>query len=82
MHCITEQQRLWQVWFVKDAKKRTKRRGLTGQEVKDLNMFVKDKIDETIKEHDRNMHAMSNFKDLSISSSNNSIKSIISEASN
>eukprot|EP00957_Ditylum_brightwellii_P039401 2980831-Ditylum_brightwellii.AAC.1 len=45
-------------------------------------MFVKDKIKETIKERDRNMHAMSNFKDLSISSSNNIIKSIISNTSN
>eukprot|EP00957_Ditylum_brightwellii_P085365 6494187-Ditylum_brightwellii.AAC.1 len=82
MHCITKQQRLWQVWFVKDAKRRAKKCGLTGREVKDLNAFVKDKIDETIKERDCNMHAMSNFEDLSISSSNDSIESIISDTSN
>eukprot|EP00957_Ditylum_brightwellii_P021737 1639756-Ditylum_brightwellii.AAC.1 len=44
-------------------------------------MFVKDKIKETIKERDCDMHAMSNFKDLSISSSNDSIKSIVSNTS-
>eukprot|EP00957_Ditylum_brightwellii_P122699 9357592-Ditylum_brightwellii.AAC.1 len=36
-HRITEKQRLRQVRFVKDAKRCTKRRGLTGKEVKDLN---------------------------------------------
>eukprot|EP00957_Ditylum_brightwellii_P152818 11632530-Ditylum_brightwellii.AAC.1 len=36
-HCITEQQRLRQVWFVKDAKRHAKKHGLTGKEVKDLN---------------------------------------------
>eukprot|EP00957_Ditylum_brightwellii_P025080 1897929-Ditylum_brightwellii.AAC.1 len=61
MHCITEQQRFRQVRFVKDAEKRTKKCGLTGREVEDLNMFVKDKIEETIKECSRNMHTMSNF---------------------
>eukprot|EP00957_Ditylum_brightwellii_P127174 9697098-Ditylum_brightwellii.AAC.1 len=59
-----------------------KRRGLTGHKVKDLNAFVKDKIDKTIKERNHNMHAMSNFEDLSISSSNDSIESIISNTSN
>eukprot|EP00957_Ditylum_brightwellii_P182555 13906305-Ditylum_brightwellii.AAC.1 len=44
-------------------------------------MFVKDKINETIKERNCNMHAMSNFKDLSISSSNESIQSIVSDTS-
>eukprot|EP00957_Ditylum_brightwellii_P048657 3691996-Ditylum_brightwellii.AAC.1 len=73
MHRITEQQRLHQVRFVKDAKRRAKKRGLTGREVKDLNVFVKDKIKETIKERDRNMHTMSNFDNLSISSSNDSM---------
>eukprot|EP00957_Ditylum_brightwellii_P027122 2049923-Ditylum_brightwellii.AAC.1 len=48
-HCITEQQRLWQVRFVKDAERWAKKCGLTGKEVKDLNAFVKDKIKETIK---------------------------------
>eukprot|EP00957_Ditylum_brightwellii_P167306 12736015-Ditylum_brightwellii.AAC.1 len=48
-HCITEQQRLWQVWFVKDAERQAKRCSLTGKEVEDLNAFVKDKIKETIK---------------------------------
>eukprot|EP00957_Ditylum_brightwellii_P187595 14284837-Ditylum_brightwellii.AAC.1 len=73
-HHITEQQRLRQLWSVKDAKRRAKRCNLTGKEVKDLNTFVKDKIDETIKECNRNMHAMSYFEDLSISSSNESIQ--------
>eukprot|EP00957_Ditylum_brightwellii_P088239 6721969-Ditylum_brightwellii.AAC.1 len=76
-----EQQRLRQVWFVKDAKRHAKRHGLTGKEVKDLNTFVKDKIDETIKEHNRDMQTMSDFKDLSISSSDESIQSIISNTS-
>eukprot|EP00957_Ditylum_brightwellii_P119124 9086885-Ditylum_brightwellii.AAC.1 len=80
-HCITDQQRLWQVWFVKDAKRQTKKCVLTGKEVKDLNKFVKDKIKETIKECNRNMHLMSNFEDLSISSSNESIQGIISDTS-
>eukprot|EP00957_Ditylum_brightwellii_P012176 920173-Ditylum_brightwellii.AAC.1 len=44
-------------------------------------MFVKDKIDKTIKERDHNMHVMINFKDLSISSSNESIQSIINNTS-
>eukprot|EP00957_Ditylum_brightwellii_P078133 5940246-Ditylum_brightwellii.AAC.1 len=38
-------------------------RNLTGREIKDLNVFVKDKINETNKERDCNMHAMNNFKD-------------------
>eukprot|EP00957_Ditylum_brightwellii_P002979 228075-Ditylum_brightwellii.AAC.1 len=59
------------------AKRHAKRCGLTGKEVKDLNAFVKDKINETIKERNRNMHTMSNLKDLSISSSNESIQGII-----
>eukprot|EP00957_Ditylum_brightwellii_P022243 1679003-Ditylum_brightwellii.AAC.1 len=41
-------------------------------------MFVKDKIDETIKERNCDMHAMSIVEDLSISSSNESIQSISS----
>eukprot|EP00957_Ditylum_brightwellii_P059189 4492127-Ditylum_brightwellii.AAC.1 len=77
-----EQQRLRQVWFVKDAERRAKKRGLTGREVKNLNTFVKDKIKETIKERDHDMHAMSNFDNMSISSSNDSIKSIISDTFN
>eukprot|EP00957_Ditylum_brightwellii_P146162 11128968-Ditylum_brightwellii.AAC.1 len=60
----------------------SKRQGLIGKEVKDLNTFVKDKINKTIKEHNCNMHVMSDFKDLSISSSNESIKSIKSVISN
>eukprot|EP00957_Ditylum_brightwellii_P006613 501770-Ditylum_brightwellii.AAC.1 len=74
MHPITEQQRLWQVRFVKDAK----RHDLTGKEVMDLNVFIKDKINEMIKERNRNMHTMSNFEDLSISLSKKSIQSVIS----
>eukprot|EP00957_Ditylum_brightwellii_P024338 1835957-Ditylum_brightwellii.AAC.1 len=77
-----EQQRLQQVRFVKDTERRAKRRSLTGKEVKDLNAFVKNKINETIKERDRGMHVMSNFEDLSTSSSNESIQSIISNTSN
>eukprot|EP00957_Ditylum_brightwellii_P006970 528232-Ditylum_brightwellii.AAC.1 len=66
MHRITEQQRLWQVRFVKVAESCAKRRGLTGKKVKDLNAFVKDK----------------NFEDLSISLSDDSIKIIRSNTSN
>eukprot|EP00957_Ditylum_brightwellii_P030620 2320508-Ditylum_brightwellii.AAC.1 len=62
-HCITEQQRLWQVQFAKDNKRQAKKSGLTGKEVKDLNASVKDKIKEMIKERNHNMHAMSNFED-------------------
>eukprot|EP00957_Ditylum_brightwellii_P171977 13093665-Ditylum_brightwellii.AAC.2 len=80
-HRITEQQRLRQVQFVKDAKRRAKRCGLTGKEVKDLNAFIKDKINKTLKERNRDMHTTSNFEDLSISSSNKSIQSIISNTS-
>eukprot|EP00957_Ditylum_brightwellii_P091864 6994686-Ditylum_brightwellii.AAC.1 len=80
-HCIVEQQRLWQVWFVKDAKRQAKKCGLAGKEVKDFNVFVKDKIKETIEECNCDMHAMSNFEDLSISLSNKSIQSIISDTS-
>eukprot|EP00957_Ditylum_brightwellii_P195008 14857619-Ditylum_brightwellii.AAC.1 len=61
-HHITEQQRLQQVWFIKDAERQAKKHGLTGKEVKDLNAFAKDKIKETTKEHNCDMHAMSNFK--------------------
>eukprot|EP00957_Ditylum_brightwellii_P153666 11694169-Ditylum_brightwellii.AAC.1 len=75
------QQRLWQVRFVKDAKKQAKKRGLTGKEIKDLNVFIKDKIKEMIKERNRDMHTMSSFKDPSISSSNKIIQSIISNTS-
>eukprot|EP00957_Ditylum_brightwellii_P209591 15362382-Ditylum_brightwellii.AAC.1 len=67
---------------MKDAKRRAKKHGLTGREVKDLNAFVKDKIKETIKEHDCDMHAMSDFDNLFISSSDNSMESIISDTSN
>eukprot|EP00957_Ditylum_brightwellii_P186993 14241216-Ditylum_brightwellii.AAC.1 len=81
-HRIMEQQRLQQVRFVKDAKRRAKRRSLTGKEVKDLNVFAKDKIDKTIKDRNCDMHAMSDFKDLLISSSDESIQSIISNTSN
>eukprot|EP00957_Ditylum_brightwellii_P097571 7431033-Ditylum_brightwellii.AAC.1 len=76
-HNITEQQRLQQVRFVKDAEKQAKKCGLSAKEVKDLNAFVKDKIHEMIKECNCNMHAMSNFEDLSLSSINESVQSII-----
>ena len=60
---------------MKDAKRHAKKRSLTGREVKDLNAFVKDKM------RDCNMQRMSNFKDLSISSSNEIIQIIISNTS-
>eukprot|EP00957_Ditylum_brightwellii_P022067 1664664-Ditylum_brightwellii.AAC.1 len=66
---------------IKDAKRWAKKRGLTCKEVKDLNAFVKDKIKERIKERNRGVHTMNDFKDLSISSSNESIQSIISDTS-
>eukprot|EP00957_Ditylum_brightwellii_P167710 12767304-Ditylum_brightwellii.AAC.1 len=78
-HRTTEQQRLRQVRFVKDTERRARKRGLTGKEVKDLNAFVKDKIDKTIKERDRDMQAMSDFDDIFLSSSNESMESIISD---
>eukprot|EP00957_Ditylum_brightwellii_P066505 5048935-Ditylum_brightwellii.AAC.1 len=80
-HRVTEQQRLQQVLFVKDTKRWATRCSLTGKEVKDLNVFVKDKIKETNKEHNRDMHMMSDFEDLSISMSDKSIQSIISNTS-
>eukprot|EP00957_Ditylum_brightwellii_P014805 1116361-Ditylum_brightwellii.AAC.1 len=54
IHHIMEQQRLQQVWFVKDAKSWAKKRSLTGKEVRDLNEFIKDKIKEMIKECNHN----------------------------
>eukprot|EP00957_Ditylum_brightwellii_P063486 4819465-Ditylum_brightwellii.AAC.1 len=69
-----EQQRLQQVRFFKDAERRAKKRSLTGKEVSNLNAFDKDKIKETIKECNRDMHTMSDFEDLSISLSNKSIQ--------
>eukprot|EP00957_Ditylum_brightwellii_P005681 433137-Ditylum_brightwellii.AAC.1 len=81
MHHITDQQRLWQVLFVKNTERKAKKHDLTGKEVKDLNMFVKDKTKESIKDCNHNMHAISNFKDLSISLSSKSIQSIINNTS-
>eukprot|EP00957_Ditylum_brightwellii_P125169 9542392-Ditylum_brightwellii.AAC.1 len=69
-----EQQRLWQVRFVKDAKSQAKKRSLSTKEAKNLNMFVKDKINEMIKQRNHGMHIISNFEDLSISSSNKSVQ--------
>eukprot|EP00957_Ditylum_brightwellii_P161045 12260844-Ditylum_brightwellii.AAC.1 len=80
-HCITEEQRLWQVHFVKDVESRTKKCGLNIKEAKDLNKFGKDNIDETIKQCNCDMHTMSNFKYLSISLSDESVKSIVSDTS-
>eukprot|EP00957_Ditylum_brightwellii_P034120 2586407-Ditylum_brightwellii.AAC.1 len=80
-HRFTEQQRLWQDQFVKDVKRHAKKQRLCGKEVKDLSTSVKDKNNETIKQHTHNMHAMNNFKDLSISLSNESFQSIISNTS-
>eukprot|EP00957_Ditylum_brightwellii_P055568 4211135-Ditylum_brightwellii.AAC.1 len=62
-HYIMEEQRLWQVWFVKDAKRYAKKHTLSAKEVKNLNTFIKNKIDETIKQYNCNMHMMSNFED-------------------
>eukprot|EP00957_Ditylum_brightwellii_P081556 6204427-Ditylum_brightwellii.AAC.1 len=76
-----EQQSLWQVRFVKDAERRAKKRSLTGREVKDPNMFVNNKIKENFKERDRDMHAMSDFDNLSLSSGDESMESIISNTS-
>eukprot|EP00957_Ditylum_brightwellii_P072370 5500522-Ditylum_brightwellii.AAC.1 len=67
---------------MKDSERRARKRGLKGKEVKDLNAFVKDKVDKTIKERDCNMHAMSNFDNTSLSSSDDSIMSIVSNTSN
>eukprot|EP00957_Ditylum_brightwellii_P053383 4046222-Ditylum_brightwellii.AAC.1 len=67
MYHITKQQRLQQAQLVEDAKSWAKKCGLNAKEVKDLNTFIKDKINETIKERDSNMHTMRNFEDLSIS---------------
>eukprot|EP00957_Ditylum_brightwellii_P109132 8325334-Ditylum_brightwellii.AAC.1 len=64
-----------------DTKRCAKKCNLSAKEVKDLNMFVKDKIDEKINQCNCNMHKMSNFKDLSISSSDKSIQSIIGKTS-
>eukprot|EP00957_Ditylum_brightwellii_P050291 3814177-Ditylum_brightwellii.AAC.1 len=57
------------------------KRRLTDKEVNDLNTFVKEKIKETVKEYNHDMHTTSDFEDLSISSSNKSIQSIISNTS-
>eukprot|EP00957_Ditylum_brightwellii_P161603 12304076-Ditylum_brightwellii.AAC.1 len=43
-HCITEQQRLWQVWFVKDAEKQAKKHSLSAKEVKDINALIKTRL--------------------------------------
>eukprot|EP00957_Ditylum_brightwellii_P081651 6211485-Ditylum_brightwellii.AAC.1 len=71
----------WQVCFVKDAKRSTKKSGLSDKEVEDLNVFVNNKIDKTTKHRNCDMHVMSNFKDLFISSSNESIQSIMNDTS-
>eukprot|EP00957_Ditylum_brightwellii_P083578 6352784-Ditylum_brightwellii.AAC.1 len=67
---------------MKDAERQAKKRGVTGREFKDLNVFIKDKIKETNKKCNCDMHVMSNFDNLSISSSNDNIESIISNTSN
>eukprot|EP00957_Ditylum_brightwellii_P025451 1924386-Ditylum_brightwellii.AAC.1 len=59
----------------------TKKCSLSAKEVKDLNMFMRDKIKEMIKEHNCNMHMMRDFDDISISSSDESVQSIISNTS-
>eukprot|EP00957_Ditylum_brightwellii_P123828 9439428-Ditylum_brightwellii.AAC.1 len=82
MHHIMEQQKLQQVQFVKHANRQAKKRSLSAKEIKHLYVFVKDKINETIKECNRNMHMMSSFEDLSISLSNKSVQSIISNTDN
>eukprot|EP00957_Ditylum_brightwellii_P160993 12256868-Ditylum_brightwellii.AAC.1 len=80
-HDSDEQQRIQQVWFVKDTEKQAKKCSLSTKEVKDLNALVKDKTDEMIKERACNMHVMRYFEDLSLSSSNKSVQNIISDTS-
>eukprot|EP00957_Ditylum_brightwellii_P026532 2007310-Ditylum_brightwellii.AAC.1 len=63
------------------VKRLAKKYGLSAKEVKDLITFTKNKIDEMIKEYNCNMHVMSDFKDLSISSSDKKVQSIISDTS-
>eukprot|EP00957_Ditylum_brightwellii_P162594 12381131-Ditylum_brightwellii.AAC.1 len=66
---------------LKDAERHAKKCGLSTKEVKNFNVFVKDKVDKIIKECDCNMHAMSKFKDMLISSSNKSFQSILNDTS-
>eukprot|EP00957_Ditylum_brightwellii_P129788 9900183-Ditylum_brightwellii.AAC.1 len=80
-HHITEEQRHWQVQFVKHAKRYTKKHGLSAKEVKYLSTFAKYKINKTIKQHYCSMYTMNNFKDLSFSSIYESIQSIMSDTS-
>eukprot|EP00957_Ditylum_brightwellii_P120980 9227193-Ditylum_brightwellii.AAC.1 len=42
--------------FGRRRQKAGQKRGLTGKEVKDINAFIKNKIKETIKERNRDMH--------------------------
>eukprot|EP00957_Ditylum_brightwellii_P194970 14854603-Ditylum_brightwellii.AAC.1 len=60
---------------------RTKKHGLSAKEVKDLNAYFKDKINETIKECSCDIHAMNNFEELLVSSINKSIQSIMDDTS-
>eukprot|EP00957_Ditylum_brightwellii_P039650 2999621-Ditylum_brightwellii.AAC.1 len=50
-------------------------------QVKDLNTFIKDKINEMIKQCDQNMHAISNFEELFTSSNYESVHSIVRDTS-
>eukprot|EP00957_Ditylum_brightwellii_P146864 11180788-Ditylum_brightwellii.AAC.1 len=54
---------------------------LSAKEDKNLNKLVKDKIDKTFKDCNHDIHAMRNFEDLSISSSDESIQSIVNDTS-
>eukprot|EP00957_Ditylum_brightwellii_P097435 7421004-Ditylum_brightwellii.AAC.2 len=73
-----KEQRLKQACFVKDANRHAKKHGLVAKDVKDLNTFINDKVNKMLNEHDNNLHVMNSVKELSISSSNESIQSIAS----
>eukprot|EP00957_Ditylum_brightwellii_P007202 546408-Ditylum_brightwellii.AAC.1 len=51
---------------------------LTAEDVKDLNAFINDKVNKMLKGHNNELHMMSNFKELLISSGDESIEIIVS----
>eukprot|EP00957_Ditylum_brightwellii_P084328 6412683-Ditylum_brightwellii.AAC.1 len=54
------------------------KQGLNVKEIKDLNLFISNKVDEMFESHERDLHTMSDVEDILISSSNESIISITS----
>eukprot|EP00957_Ditylum_brightwellii_P148374 11296132-Ditylum_brightwellii.AAC.1 len=76
-----QEQWIRQVYFVKDAKRCTKKHGLYAKEAKDCNAFINGKFDKMLKEHGNKLHTMGTFKELLFSSSNKSIQSIVSNTS-